>query len=460
MQDIEKAEKVILGTVLSMQEYQDVILSDLKPYYFYNDNNNMLCNKLLEMHQKGLKIDILTVVNNFSKPELEKIGGAYYISNLTAHVASGYNYDAHLKIIKEAYIRRSMVELFTKEMQKLSDRSIDIHDSYLTATKKLEELFTIPSNDFKQVSEIIEKRLQDYEDAFNRGNQIIGLNTGHSKLNKITNGWQAGDMIILAARPSMGKTAISLYFAKCPAKEGKTVLYFSLEMPAERLIDRIISTDTNIDSIKLQSGQIEDYEWEQLTIKTCDYKNNTLIIDDDSALTIEDIKHKAQTFISRSGKIDLIIIDYLQLINFSGGGGSTNDKVGHISKQIKTMAKKLKCPVMALSQLNRSVEQRSGDKRPQMSDLRDSGNIEQDADVIIFLYRPEYYGFTEDQEGNSVRNVIEAIVQKNRNGSLGSTEFNKNDNWSYIGEMPIEEMNSLEMPFSMESGIEPNYGGF
>lgn len=457
MQDIEKAEKIILGTVLSMQEYQERILSDLKPCYFYNENNVMLCDKLLEMQHKGIKIDILTTVNYFSKQDLEKIGGAYHISSLTNNVASGYNYDAHIKIIKEAYIRRSLVKLFTKEIQNLTDRTRDIHDTYVKVLNEIEQLFSMPSNSFKDVADIIEKRLDDYEQASRSVKTLIGLNTGHSKLNKITNGWQAGDMIVLAARPAMGKTAISLYFAKCPAKEGKTVLYFSLEMAAERLIDRVISTDTNIDSIRLQSGKMEDSEWEKLSIMP-NYERNKLVIDDDSGLTIEDIKHKALSF-SAKNKIDLIIVDYLQLIEFSKGGGTTNDKVGHISKQIKALAKKLKCPVMALSQLSRDVEKRSGYKRPVMSDLRDSGNIEQDADVIMMLYRPEYY-FDESAFEEDIKDLIEVNVLKNRNGSLGLTEFYKNENWSYIGEIPFGEAESLEMPWSIEKGIEPNYGGF
>lgn len=460
MNEIEKAEKIILGTVLSIPEYQDRILSDLKPIYFYNDTNQLICKKLLDMQKAGGKIDILTVTNSFDKKTLEKIGGAYYISSLTNCVASGFNSDAHIKIIKEGYIRRSLVKLFTREIQKLTDKTIDIHETYVNVTNKVEELFLMPSNDFKDITDVIECRLDDYEKASKSDSKLIGLNTGHSKLNKITNGWQPGDMIILAARPSMGKTAISLYFAKSPAKEGKTVLYFSLEMPAERLIDRIISTDTQIDSIRLQSGKIEDYEWEQLTIKTC-YDKNTMVIDDDAGLTIEDIKHKSLTF-SAKKDIDFIIIDYLQLIKHSGGGGTTNDKVGHISKEIKGLAKKLNCPVMALSQLNRSVEQRNGDKRPIMSDLRDSGNIEQDADVIMMLYRPEYYGFLEDGENNSLENQIEINVSKNRNGSLGVTEFYKNENWSYIGEMPIDENENIinSMPDFLGDGIQPNYGGF
>lgn len=456
---IEKAEKIILGTILGFQEYQERIISDLKPEYFSNDVHSQIFKKVAEIRAKGGKIDILTVVNEFSKPDLEKIGGAYYISSLTNNVASGYNYDAHIKIIKDNYIRTNLINLFNSEISKLTDRMNDIADTQVAVSSMMDDLFSIPSASFFEINEIISNRFDDYERAANSGNSLIGINTGHSKLNKITNGWQSGDLIILAARPSMGKTAVSLYFAKCPAKEGKRVLYFSLEMPKERLIDRIISTDTNIDSIKLQSGKIDESEWEQLSVKSGAYGDNTLMINDDSGMTIEDITHSSLTEAAK-GDIDLILIDYLQLIKYSGGGVTTNDKVAHISKGCKALAKKIGCPVIALSQLSRAVEARGGDKRPELSDLRDSGSIEQDADVILFLYRPVYYGFETNEEGGTTEGLIEIMVKKNRNGSLGNTDIHHNENWSYIGELPFAEMNSMVMPFSINEGIEPNFDEF
>lgn len=458
---IEEAEKIILGTILAIPEYQERILSDLSPCLFYSDTNRKVYEKIRQIKQDGGQIDILTVVNAFSKPELETVGGAYYISTLTSKVASGAHYQDHIKILKENYIRLNLIKIFSKEISKLTDKMNDVYDSYTVVTNEVEKLFVMPSKNFRDANDIIGARLDQYEEAARNGNTIIGLDTGHSKLNKITNGWQAGDLIILAARPSMGKTAVSLYFAKHPAKNGKTVLYFSLEMPAERLIDRIISTDTNIDSSRLQIGKIEDYEWEQLSIKTASYGDNKLLINDESGLTIEDIMHAALMEASKQD-IDMIIIDYIQLIKLSGGGNTTNDKVGHISKTSKEMAKKIGCPVMQLSQLSRQVEQRSGNKIPQMSDLRDSGNIEQDADVIMFLYRPEYYDIQEMADNTPTANLIELIISKNRNGAIGTTEMYKNENWSYIGELPFGECESLieNMPFSIDQGIEPNMGGF
>jgi len=453
---IDKTEKILLGTILAIPEYQEQVISEMDSNLFTTHVNKLVYNCIKNLYTKGHKIDLLTVVNAFSKTELEEIGGAYYIASLTSEVASGYNYDEHIRILKENYIRTHLITLFNEEIVKLSDRSNDIQETNIKVTTTLEDLFNIASGDTTHIYEVVKKRLETYESV--EPGKLLGKNTGHSKLNKITNGWQSGDLIILAARPSMGKTAISLLFAKNAALEGEKVLYFSLEMQKERLVDRAISLETNINSNNLQAGNLESYQWDSLLNKSGNFAKIPIIINDDSGLTVEQIRASSLKELSK-GKIGLIIVDYLQLINHSGGGNSTNDKVGHISKNLKGLAKKCDCPVIALAQLSRAVEQRSGDKRPILSDLRDSGNIEQDADVVMFLHRPEYYGIHEDYEGQSVINLIDVIIAKNRNGALGSTSFYKNTEWSYIGELPFEELNSLSssMPFDYTEGIEPNF---
>ena len=453
---IENTEKILLGTILSIPEYQELIISDVNIELFTNRINKLILGCILNLYRNGNKIDILTVVNAFSKLELEEIGGAYYISTLTSNIASGLHYDEHIRILKENYIRTRLITLFHQEINRLSERTHDIQETNVNVTSTIQDLFNITSNEMTNVFDIISTRLDVYSEA--KKGELIGLSTGHSKLNKITNGWQPGDLIILAARPSMGKTAISISFAMHAALQGKTILYFSLEMPKERIVDRIISLESNINSQYLQSGKIEDYQWEQLEINTLKYKNTNFLINDESGLTIEGIRAACLKEMSKH-KIDLIIIDYLQLVNHSGGGNSTNDKVGHISKNAKGLAKKCECPVIALAQLNRAVEQRAGDKRPGLSDLRDSGNIEQDADMVIFLNRPEFYGITEDGNGNSLINVIEIDIKKNRNGAIGSTSNYKSNDWSYIGEIPLEELNSLtdSMPYNAFEGIEPQF---
>jgi replicative DNA helicase len=262
-------------------------------------------------------------------------------------------------------------------------------------------------------------------------------------LNKVTGGWQPGDLILLAARPSMGKTAVSLLFAKFPAiAQNKTILYFSLEMPEKRLADRIMSLETTINSQQLQTNSLNSSEWSAL-FDVCDkYYSANFLINDKSGLTVEEIKNFS-IIESRKQKVDLIIIDYIGLIKHSlREAKSTNEQLTHISKNLKQLAKKLEIPVIALSQLNRSVDSRSGDKRPFLSDLRDSGALEQDADLVLFLYRNEYY-FPDNFE---TKNQIEVIAAKNRNGEIGTTFLYKNDNWSYLSDKPYDEYYSENIP--------------
>ncbi len=451
---IEKTEQILLGTILSFKDQQDLLISELDPKYFTLESHKLVFSGIKKLYDKGSKIDLITLNNQLSKPELEIIGGIHYVSSLSSQVSSGLHSDEHVRIIKQEYIRRNLVELFTNEITKLSERTHDILDTQVEVSKNLDDLFNISSDEMHSVYEVMQKRIDDYSDAHRSKKEFLGLKTGHSALDKITNGWQPGDLIILAARPSMGKTAISLLFAKFQALNKMKVLYFSLEMSKERLTDRIISLDINVNSLHLQRGKVEDYQWEQLDINTYKYKENNFLINDDAGLSVEQIRAACLKEMAK-GPIDMIFIDYLQLIKLPSGNQSTNDKVGHVSRNLKGLAKKCNCPVMSLAQLNRSVEHRSGARIPVMSDLRDSGNIEQDADIIGFLHRPEYYGIIEDAEGNSTINIIDFIIAKNRNGSLGTLSWHKSDDWSYIGELSHEEVESFEMPFN--TGIEPNF---
>jgi replicative DNA helicase len=443
---IDKIEQMVLGVILSYSENQEILISDLKAEYFSLESHKLIFSCIEKLYNKGSKIDLITVTSELSKPELEIIGGLHYVSSLSS-VSSNIHVDEHVRIIKQEHIRRNLIQLFTSQISKLTEREHDIIETQIEVSKNLDDLFSIPSDEMHNVFDIMSNRLDVYSEASQKGNDIIGLKTGHSKLDKVTNGWQPGDLIILAARPSMGKTAISLLLAKFQALQSKKVLYFSLEMSKERLIDRILSLEIKVNSLMLQNGKLNDYYWEQLDYNTFKYKDKEFYINDESGLSVEQIRSYCLKEMSK-GEIDMIFIDYLQLIKPPSGNQSTNDKVGHISRNLKGLAKKCNCPVMALSQLNRAVEHRSGDRRPIMSDLRDSGNIEQDADIIAFLHRPEYYKIYEDSDGNSLINMIDFIIAKNRNGAMGSTPFHKSDDWSYIGELPFEEYNSFEMPFN------------
>lgn len=445
MNDINEIEKIILGTIMAIPDLQDKILLSISPDLFTSLQNKSICKSMFDLRKEKSKIDIITITQSFSKDELQSIGGAYYISSLTSKVASGYGWESHILLLKENYIRTQLINLFSKEINNLTNKLNDIQDTYTNVKTNIDKMFEFSAKDFTHISEIMEERINDYERASLNDSSVIGINTGHSSINSITSGWQNGDLIILAARPSMGKTALSLFFAKHTAFNNENVLYFSLEMPARRLSDRLLSLLINVNSQKLQSGKMDDYEWDKLSNLWLKYKDANLYINDESSLSVEDIYH-ACIVKSSDIKIGLIIIDYLQLIKPPLGNASTNDKIGYVSRTLKEIAKKIDCPVIVLSQLSREVERRPN-KRPILSDLRDSGNIEQDADIVMFAYRPEYYGYNEDLEGNDTRNLIELIFAKNRNGETGYTNMYKNADWSYIGEFRYEEYKSFNMPF-------------
>ncbi len=450
MKNKYEIEEIILGSILIDRTCFDIVQGQIKPEMFYIDANCKIFESMLDLYRKGMCIDLITVTNRLrEKKQLENIGGAYYVSKLSTGIGSPAHLDTHIKILIQEYIKRQMVILFQTGLNELENESNDIADIYGTFSSKLDNLFDVKHNDIKQIGNIINDRLSEVEKI--KPGKILGVDTGHKELNKLTSGFQAGDLIILAARPSMGKTAISLLFAKSPIfLQNKRVLYFSIEMPAKRLADRIMSIETGINSNSIQNNQLNQAEWSSLYDISDRYNSANLFINEES-LTVEEIRAIA-TIESRKKGVDLIIVDYLQLIKFSlKGNKNTNDQVTHISKSLKQIAKKLNVPLIALSQLSRAVETRSGDKRPQLSDLRDSGAIEQDADLVAFLYRPEYY--FNCGENDEYKNIIEFIIAKHRNGALAITNFYKNDTWSYLSDTP----HGQEMPFNFSEGIEPEF---
>ena len=438
-------ENTILGIILSFKDYQQHIISMLTEELFC-PINKIIFRTIVRLNNNGRNIDLLTLTKSLTKDELNAVGGAYYITQLTSSIGSGSYYEDYVRQLKEDYIRSKMIERFQFEINQLTDNLNDISESYQRVNAELEKLFTISDNNLTNVCDIIQNRLTEISNI--EKNKLLGVNTGHSILNKITGGWQVCDFIVIASRPSMGKTALALYFAKYAVLDYHKVLFFSLEMSKERLIDRILSYDTQINSRDIINGNIKDCEWEKLENMSLEkYVDKQFLIDDTRGQTMEQITATCFKEMSIS-KIGLIIIDYIQLIRYSIKSGTTNDQVAHISASLKTLAGKMKCPVIALSQLSRDVEKRQGDKRPQLSDLRDSGALEQDADIVIFPHRLEYYGITEDYEGKPTHNVIDLVIRKHRNGDIGETKMYKNDEWSYLGELSYDEFDSLEIPFN------------
>lgn len=427
----KEIEQALLGTIMLYKDYQDIIVNSLTTKMFYLPEHRIIFNVIEKINKDDKPADMISVVSALTKEDLQKVGGGYYISSLTTVIGSGYDYDNNIRLLKQEYIKRGLVEMFQKETDALLNNDRDIAESYRNVSTGLEDLFNISDTDVNNMYDIMSERINEIEKI--KPGELIGISSGIRSLDKVTNGWQDGDLIILAARPSMGKTIVSNLLAKTPALQGKTILYFSLEMPSKRIADRIISLDTGINSKKLQSNNLRSDDWINIEDNVFKYKDVKFLINDESGLTIEQISN-ISLIESKKNKVDLILIDYLGLIKFSHKTGSTNDQVTHISKNLKGLAKKLEVPLIALSQLSRSVESRS-DKRPVMSDLRDSGSIEQDADIVAFLYRDDYYNpESEDQL------KIEVLIRKNRNGEIGMTYLYRNASWSSIRDEEVNEI--------------------
>jgi len=428
--DIE-IEKQLLGILLSFKNYQEEIFLNINAEHFYNNVNKLIFKTAKKLYEEEKGVDILTVSQTLlTDTVIAKEGGAYFITTLTSNVASGVNFMTYVRILKELFLKRSMYLLFHTGIKDLGTEK-DIFDVFNEFNNSIEKLFNLKDNELFDVNEIILKRLDEISEL--EEDKLIGISTGFRKVDEITSGWQGGDLIILAARPSMGKTAISLHFAKHPTLiEDKNVLYFSLEMAKERIADRLISLETGINSKRIQHNRLNSDDWHIIDNTIPIYQDSNFTINDKSDLTIEDIKN-ISIIEDKKKKIDLIVVDYLQIIQFSqNSGNTTNDKVTHISKNLKSLAKRLNCPVIALSQLRRTQNE-----KPQLTDLRDSGAIEQDADIVLFVHRYDYENRNCELEQ---KNLIELIFAKHRNGEIGMTEIYRADDWSKF----YQNVNELE----------------
>jgi replicative DNA helicase len=448
-------EKAVLGAILIEPDAIFAAITIINPNVFYNEKHKEIYQAIILLQNDNEPIDILTVSNKLrEKTKLDYVGGAYYISLLTSNIGSSFHLEKHCRILYELFLRREMLLCFNRNIKDISANK-DIFDTYNQTSAELSSLFEMSlSSDYYNMSDVMKSRLSVIAEIKKDESQMIGIDSGFSKLNSLTNGFQSSDYIILGARPSMGKTIISLLIAKAAMfHSNKKVLYFSLEMSKERLADRLLSIESNIDSRKISSNNLNHLDWESLENGAERYIDNNLFIIDNSGLSIEDIKARSIT-LNRKFDIGLILIDYIQLMKHSFHNKNTNDNVTHISKSIKALAKDINCPIVALSQLKRN-ENRS----PTLSDLRDSGSLEQDADIVWFLHRDDYEGRECEPEAEK---RIENIIAKNRNGGIGIFHSYRSEDWSYIGEIEYNEFLSLgdSMPFDNSYGIKPNADPF
>ncbi|MGB5498588.1 MAG: replicative DNA helicase, partial [Maribacter sp.] len=381
---------------------------------------------------------------------LEAVGGDFYLIKLTQKVASSAHIEFHARIILQKFIQRSLIKISNEIIEDAYDEGTDVFDLLDGAESKL---YDVTQGNLKRSAEtaqnlVIQAKKRIEEIANKEG--LSGIPSGFDKLDKLTSGWQPSDLVIVAARPGMGKTALTLSMARNIAVNSNIpVAFFSLEMSSVQLITRLISSETGLSSEKLRTGRLEKHEWEQLNVKVKTLEKAPLFIDDSPSLSIFDLRAKARRLASQHG-IKMVIIDYLQLMTAGGSqkGGNREQEISMISRNLKALAKELNVPVIALSQLSRAVETRGGSKRPILSDLRESGAIEQDADIVSFIYRPEYYKIDEwdDEERTPTQGQAEFIVAKHRNGGLDSIRL------KFIGQLgKFENLDDFDSPFEFQS---------
>ncbi len=417
-------EKAVLGAMMVENDAYSMVSEILKPISFYEHRHQLIYKAISALAIQQLPVDILTVTEQLKKTgDLEDAGGPFYITQLSSMVASSAHIEFHARIIAQKYLARELITYTSKIQTKAFDESIDVADLMQEAEGKLFEISQQNmKKDYTQINPVIKEAYELLQKAAARTDGLSGLASGFHALDKKTSGWQNSDLIIIAARPAMGKTAFVLSMAKNIAVNNKVpVALFSLEMSNVQLVNRLIVNTCEITGEKIKSGQLAPYEWGQLDYKIKDLYDAPLYVDDTPSLSVFELRTKARRLV-REHDVKLIIIDYLQLMNASGMSfGSRQEEVSTISRSLKGLAKELNIPIIALSQLNRGVENREGNegKRPQLSDLRESGAIEQDADMVCFIHRPEYYKIYKDGNGNDLRGMAEIIIAKHRNGAVG-----------------------------------------
>ena len=422
-------EKAVIGACIIEQDAFATVSDFLKPHSFYESKHQVIFQAIQSLAAANLPVDVLTVVEQLQKTgDLENAGGAAYIAELSRSMLSAAHLEYHARIVAQKALARDLIS-YTSNIQKLAfDEGQDIQELMQLAEGKLFELSKSNlKKDFTQIDPVINEAYELLKKAAARTDGLSGLPSGFDKLDAMTSGWQNSDLIIIAARPAMGKTAFVLSMARNMAVDRDIpIAMFSLEMSNVQLVNRMIVNVCELPGEKIKSGQLAPYEWEQYHMNVRTLYGKPLYVDDTPSLSVFELRTKARRLVRDYG-VKMIIIDYLQLMNASGMSyNSRQEEVSTISRSLKGLAKELNIPIIALSQLNRSVEQRSSSnpdspdsKRPQLSDLRESGAIEQDADMVCFIHRPEYYKIYKDQHGNDTKGKAEIIIAKHRNGAVG-----------------------------------------
>ncbi|MFM2375214.1 MAG: hypothetical protein RLZZ165_311, partial [Bacteroidota bacterium] len=419
-------EQAVIGALLLEKDALNKIVDVLRPEMFYKEGHELIYESVNKLFQNSEPIDLLTVKNHLSNTGmLEAAGGVYYLTELTSKVASAANIEYHARVIAQKYLMRELIKIGDGVVNAAFDETTDVFD-LLDRTEQ--DLFSLSETNLRRnymaMGDLVVSTLKRLEAVQGTEGGVTGVASGFSLLDQMTSGFHPADLVIIAARPAMGKTAFTLTMARNAAvRFGVPTAFFSLEMDASQLVQRLLCSEAEVDAQKVRTGRLERYEWEQLTNRIGALSKAPLYIDDTPALSIMDLRAKGRR-LKAEKNIGMIIIDYLQLMTGTvKGGGNREQEIAGISRSLKELAKELSIPIIALSQLSRAVETRGGDKKPMLSDLRESGSIEQDADMVMFLYRPEYYGLTTYEDGGSTSNVCEVIIAKQRSGPVGDVKL-------------------------------------
>lgn len=446
-------EEAVLGAMMLEQDAVTAVIDILKPEVFYKESHQKIFSAINSLFAKSEPIDILTVTNELkSTGELEIVGGPYYITMLTSRVASAANVEYHARIILQKHIQRELIRISSDIIKDAFEDTTDVFD---LLDKAEQGLFNVSESNLRRgvddMPSLVKQAIEDIEKAKDSETHMRGVPSGYSQLDRTTSGWQKSDLIILAARPAMGKTAFALSMARNIAVKHKLpVAVFSLEMSAVQLVTRLISSETELSASKLKKGELESHEWQQLNSKINSLVDAKIFIDDTPALSIFELRAKCRR-LKQQHNIQMIFIDYLQLMTLGAENrGNREQEISTISRSLKALAKELDVPVLALSQLSRAVESRpGGSKKPILSDLRESGAIEQDADIVMFIYRAEYYKIDAFDDGSPTQGVAEIIIAKHRNGPVGEVKLKFIDRFAKFEDYE-EQINKSGQDFSLQ----------
>ena len=443
------AEISILGSIMIDNDSIGKIVEIIEPSFFYRTSHQKIFLSAISLYEKDEPVDLVTLSEELKRKKiLEEIGGTYYLTELTQSVPSAANIEYHARIVLEKYILRKLIVESNSIAQECYEGR---DDAYQVLDRSEQRIFSLSENrlrrTFQHISPIMHEAFETIERFHEREGSVTGLATGYTVLDELTSGLQQGELIIIAGRPSMGKTALCLNIARNAAVDIKApVGVFSLEMSKRQLALRLLCAEARVDAHLVRTGRLANDKWQQLSMTVGALTEAPIYIDDTPGMGVLELRAKARR-LKKEKDVQLIIVDYLQLMQGPKGIESRQQEISMISRSLKALAKELDIPVLALSQLSRAVEIRGGDRRPMLSDLRESGAIEQDADVVIFIYRPEFYGKKVDDMGNSLEGIAEIIIGKQRNGPVGTINLHFIKKYARFENPAFEEEVAAGVPF-------------